>query len=250
MLKRLTNKVKFYKFILHILQHPFLHNLFICGIFVISARFWYKLAYMVSENSYYFYLIFEALVIISVIYLQAYYRFKEKPVPFVFVSILLFILIYLSVLSKIPVAYCESTKVLTQLQHYNLTLLKARIEIAEFRSKTPHFFTLFNTVHDTNINWYVNVFTHSKQYQNNHCIYEGEDLFGNSVDQYIARFQLNKNHQLEVWKWHKFTNISENFDIKYKPNKYFEQHYKLQQVYNRQWLYAKNGIIYRDYYDE
>ena len=85
-------------------------------------------------------------MLFGVFCLQIYYRIEKKTVHFIFASIILFILFCISILSKVPVAHAEELKIVTQLQHHNLTLLKARIELIKFPNQIPHFFTIFNKI--------------------------------------------------------------------------------------------------------
>ena len=114
----------------------------------------------------------------------------------------------------------------------------------------PHLFTIFSQ----DSHWYIDVFTHSNQYKNipNYLLYEKLDFFKASKAQYIARFQLKlpNNNLPEIWRWYKFIDVSKHSDNieKYRlANNYFNQYYKLNQTYNKQFFYRETGIIYRKY---
>ena len=138
----------------------------------------------------------------------------------------------------------ESTRVLTQLQHYQLNLLQARIQLNKFGSTAPHLFTIFQSHLDQM--WYIDAFTHTRNYKsrdgsiiNNHFLLN-QDFYGYRRNQYIARFQLN--NEIEIWKWKKFEDISKNQNIENNNELiYFHTNYLQQQVYNRQFTCTRSG---------
>ena len=133
------------------------------------------------------------------------------------------------------------TSLLTQLHKYQLNLLHSQIYLNQFNSHKPHLFTIFMM---NDHNWYIDVFTHASGYGNvnNHLLHKTKDFIKKPYPQYFARFQLNSGNLPKIWDWSKFKTIHDTNQLKY-----FNTYYKNKRIYNKQFIYTRTGIIFRDY---
>ena len=138
--------LSFYKFIHKSFKQPMFLNILILGIFLVSIKFWYMFLSVFStwlKDAHNFYFLFDVIICVAWICVSAYYQEKGKHLLSLFINISVSFIVCWSI-TQMPcahTAYAESTQILTQLQHYKLSLLQSRIQLKEFGSTMPHLYS-------------------------------------------------------------------------------------------------------------
>ena len=196
---------------------------------------------------------FNTIVCCVGLYISAHLNEQKKYIKAFIINLLCSFIVCWSI-TRLPggihhIAHTESTQILTQLQHYKLNLLQSKIQLKEFGSTVPHLYTIFHS--PSNYQWYIDIATHTKKYDGTaNYFLHNSNFLGKNKNQYIARFQLDNNNLPEIWKWHKFINITEqtSYNSKFgELHNNFKKDYILKRIFDRQDIYARTGIIYRDY---
>ena len=131
-----------------IFNNHLFQNLLILTIFRVSFNPLYSILLLLTskiKDVYYFYLMFKTSIFFGLLYIIIFCIHNKKLQQF-FICVLGIILA--CILIPKHYAYAESVQILSQLQRYQLHLLKARIELEEFGSVVPHLYTIFQSPHD------------------------------------------------------------------------------------------------------
>lgn len=147
-----------------------------------------------------------------------------------------------NIFHALPTGHMSVNTFSTLSHHEQAKLMKAVIQLYEFKSSKPHYFTYF--WHGNNA--YIDVFTHSKTVgDHKNTLFPGNmDLNGNKLSQYVAHFKINAGEALDFEKWQRFKMI-ENHEILERFNLHYNEFYTREHVCNRarrQDMYIHTGV--------